>query len=140
MVHYVAGLMFDCYNNVALILKNKPAWQKDKYNAIGGKIESTDASPKEAMIREFLEETGFQTKESDWKSFLTLAGNEFQVEFFCSFQGAMPSLRTMESEPICILDRDRVTVDNSLSNLQWIIPMALTHNRDSANAFYVQEL
>jgi len=37
---YVAGFMFSPdLENVVLIEKQKPEWQKGKYNAVGGKIE-----------------------------------------------------------------------------------------------------
>ena len=40
MMKYVAGFLFsNDYKYVALIKKEKPAWQKGKLNAIGGKIE-----------------------------------------------------------------------------------------------------
>jgi len=54
---YVLGFMFDRdYAEVALILKNRPAWQAGKWNGIGGKIEG-DETPHAAMVREFTEET-----------------------------------------------------------------------------------
>lgn len=40
MTEYVAGLYFDRDGRkVAMVEKLNPAWQKGKYNAIGGKIE-----------------------------------------------------------------------------------------------------
>ena len=44
-------------SNVVLVKKNKPAWQKDKYNLPGGKIEEGE-TPLEAARRELEEETG----------------------------------------------------------------------------------
>jgi 8-oxo-dGTP pyrophosphatase MutT (NUDIX family) len=56
---YVLGFVFSqACDRVLLIWKNRPAWQKDKLNGIGGKIEAGE-TPKQAMEREFTEETMF---------------------------------------------------------------------------------
>lgn len=56
--NYVAGFLFsENLLSVALIRKEKPAWQKGCLNAIGGKIEENE-TPFEAMKREFTEEAG----------------------------------------------------------------------------------
>ena len=46
---------------VALVLKDHPDWQAGKLNAIGGKISNAE-TPTNAMVREFAEETGSETK------------------------------------------------------------------------------
>jgi hypothetical protein len=51
MTKYVVGLAFDDEGRVALIEKNRPAWQRGLLNGIGGKIEG-DEMPVETMIRE----------------------------------------------------------------------------------------
>ncbi|XPP93699.1 NUDIX domain-containing protein (plasmid) [Photobacterium leiognathi subsp. mandapamensis] len=52
MIKYVTGFMLSPdYKQVALITKNKPSWQTNKLNGIGGKIESGE-TPSEAMARE----------------------------------------------------------------------------------------
>lgn len=64
---YVLGFAFDAdRQNVVLIEKQRPDWQKGQMNGIGGKVEPSDASIKGAMIREFFEETGVQTELTDW--------------------------------------------------------------------------
>lgn len=56
---YVVGYCFSPdLSRVALIEKQKPAWQHMKLNGVGGKIEPTDACPADAMAREFHEEAG----------------------------------------------------------------------------------
>ncbi len=59
------------YKQVALITKNKPSWQANKLNGIGGKIESGE-TPSEAMAREFEEETGVITSPNEWVKFVVL--------------------------------------------------------------------
>jgi len=39
MIEMVVGFLFDNFSeNVLLIKKNRPAWQKDRLNGVGGKI------------------------------------------------------------------------------------------------------
>src|SRR5688572_3151742 len=44
-------------SEVLLIHKNRPAWQAGKLNLPGGKVEEGE-TPEQAVIREFMEETG----------------------------------------------------------------------------------
>lgn len=46
-------------SHVLLVLKNKPGWQKGRYNLVGGKIEKGE-TPIEAAIRELKEESGLE--------------------------------------------------------------------------------
>jgi 8-oxo-dGTP diphosphatase len=69
MKNYVVGFMF-CkeVDKIVLIKKNRPQWQKDQWNGVGGHIESYE-KPMDAMIREFREESGVNCDE--WNNFLT---------------------------------------------------------------------
>lgn len=80
MKKYVAGFLFSPdFENVVLIEKNKPAWQKGKYNGIGGKIEEGE-TPGEAMRREFEEEAGLSI--DDWLYLCKIGTSEYEVIFF----------------------------------------------------------
>jgi 8-oxo-dGTP diphosphatase len=57
---YVLGFAFTYDGQVALIEKNRPAWQAGKWNGIGGHMEPGE-DIYEAMAREFQEETGVET-------------------------------------------------------------------------------
>jgi 8-oxo-dGTP diphosphatase len=56
---YVLGFAFDKSDNVILVRKQKPKWQKGLLNGVGGKIEIGETSS-DAMFREFREETGLK--------------------------------------------------------------------------------
>lgn len=61
-VEYVLGIMFsEDEKKVLTIWKNRPSWQLNKLNGVGGKLEDGE-TPIQAMNREFSEETGFVAK------------------------------------------------------------------------------
>lgn len=72
MKHYVLGFAF-VDRSVFLIKKIKPDWQRGLWNGLGGSIESMETSL-DAMVREFYEESGVQTNQSDWEFILTVQG------------------------------------------------------------------
>ena len=136
---YVAGFIFgNGLQEVALIRKNKPEWQKGKLNGIGGKIEVRE-SPEEAMIREFQEETGLEVNEG-WKHFALLVGHDFSVDFFFN-RGDLSLLRSNEEEQI---ERIRLADINILradmiENLPWLISLAVDCLTDGRPSFVTAE-
>lgn len=129
---YVAGFLFSkCGDIVALIEKQKPSWQKDKLNGVGGKIEPGE-TPLQAMQREFKEEAGLEI--TGWQPFCTLTGNDlsynetgsnFKVHFFSSFSDKIYEVKSATEEKV---EYYSVLVLNELPlipNLAWLIPMAL---------------
>jgi 8-oxo-dGTP diphosphatase len=108
---------------VAMVLKNRPAWQAGRFNAIGGKIEDKE-DPAQAMAREFLEETGVDTKPSDWEFLTQLEGPGFEVNFFHMYSDLVDLARTVESEEIHLLDPLDLP-PNIIHNIRWLIPLAL---------------
>lgn len=63
---YVVGFMFSPgLSGVVLTLKNRPAWQEGLYNGPGGKVKPGETH-KQAMVREFHEESGYFSSEHDW--------------------------------------------------------------------------
>jgi 8-oxo-dGTP diphosphatase len=133
-MNYVLGFMFcdDC-QMVALIRKDRPAWQAGKLNGIGGKMEDADRSPLCAMIREFREETGAETIPQDWKHFADMKGEDFdgkgiyRVHCFTCF-GDVDALDSITSEKVRVLRTDQVTAGlyRSVDNLPWLTALAST--------------
>lgn len=82
---YVAGFLFnDARNECVVVEKNHPEFQKGKHNAVGGEIKEGE-TPIAAMVREFKEETGFQSSPSTWAPSVLLVGKEWAVFFFIGF-------------------------------------------------------
>jgi 8-oxo-dGTP diphosphatase len=126
---YVAGFLFDPdTQKVALVTKAKPQWQAGKLNGIGGKIEPNE-DPETAMVREFLEETGALVE--GWRLFCDLRGNDWRV-FMYTVKKSGVSLATMEEEAIDWWPVSDLPNFNCITNLRWLIPLAL--DKDSVTA------
>ena len=141
---YVLGFAFsENKEQVVLIEKLRPDWQKGFHNGVGGKIETTDKSSVAAMVREFEEETGLMTAESDWERFGIMRfqddimGGEAAVILFRMFSSKIYNCHTVEQEKIQIFNV--FSVENFgnfpglndakiLPNLSALIPMARDTN------------
>jgi 8-oxo-dGTP diphosphatase len=98
MAKYVAGFLFcPSRQSVALVRKNRPAFQAGLLNAVGGKIEEGE-TPEQAMVREFREEAGMSVPE--WREEAFLVGGNFEVTFFSAVSPIIDEVRTMTDEPI----------------------------------------
>ena len=124
MQEYVVGFL---HNNSAVVLieKNRPEWQAGLLNGVGGHIESHDASPHDAMVREFKEETGVYV--SPWEHFLTLEGTQARVFCYAATgargTNAINKVQTETDEVIHrVYFRDLHNRD-VVPNLRWIIPI-----------------
>lgn len=141
MRHYVCGFLFTLIEHpvigliveVALIKKERPAWQKGFYNGIGGKVEKGE-EPIEAMVREFREETNATVTE--WKPFCTLIhpaiisksmpSGPWTVHFFKSFGYTPLSQPTDEQVKWWNVQSVTNRLNNYfVPNLSWLIPIAL---------------
>lgn len=126
MKSYVCGFMFssDC-SRVLLIEKNRPNFQKGKLNGIGGKIEASDLTIVDAMIREFREETSIETTVDDWTKLAVLYGIDWIVSFFYSFSEKHSLAQTTTDETIYSIRVNTLKTKNLMSNLHVLIPLAL---------------
>lgn len=124
---FVAGLIFSPDRQyVALVLKNRPAWQAGKYNAIGGKVEAVDIDTPHAMARECREETGLDIPAVAWEYRLRLLRPAaFDVDFFRVFSPDVFNARTMETEDVHVMPVSEALLKPLIPNLAWIIPLCL---------------
>jgi 8-oxo-dGTP pyrophosphatase MutT (NUDIX family) len=83
MTGYSIGLM-KFLDEIVLLKKARPEWQRGLLNLPGGKIEEGE-HPRQCMAREWQEETGVFTYESDWKQKLTIIGKEYTLYVFTTF-------------------------------------------------------
>lgn len=125
MQNYVCGFYFDhTMTRVVLIWKEKPKWQAGKLNGVGGKIKPEEL-PIEAMRREFNEEAGIMHNE--WIDLIILTGYDWRVYFFYALGkvNEFEYAETQEIEEIAKIDIDELDKYPHISNLRWLIPMAL---------------
>lgn len=153
MTRYVAGFLFNKEGNqVALIEKKRPEWQKYKLNGIGGHIERLRAechcydsdcdqtsfdpctcpweTPTQAMRREFVEETGVSVGLDCWQEYCVLSGPKYEVSFFCAYTNAVYEVETKTDEHVRVYKVDNILNPDItyplIPNLRWLIPMALS--------------
>ncbi len=121
---------------VALIRKGKKdnlEFMEGLLNGVGGKIEQNEGNW-DAMEREFFEETGHQIDMENWLCFCALEGRgaengiKWIVYFFVTF-GDLSKLKSMEEEQIEIIDVANINNEKTVSNLKWLIPMALSKDK-----------
>lgn len=121
---YVVGFLFDNNYKVSLIQKNRPDWQKGKYNGIGGHIENGEL-PKDAMRREFYEEAGIDI--NSWEHYCTVYYTDAIIHFFRAFGDYQ--LITKTDERVFWQPFEKLG-DNVIPNLHWLIPLALYTDTD----------
>lgn len=138
--YYSLGFLFDITgDHVVLIEKNKPEWQNGLLNGVGGHIEDGE-SPLDAMVREFREETSVETLRSGWDNFCVMTGYQFEVhcfKYFCT--NSYMNAKTSTSESLVKIYVGDLGHHEYVSNLPWLIPMALDKNLDNpfmANILY----
>lgn len=139
----MVGFMFNSDSTRVLLLhKQSPLWQRGRLNGVGGKMEPGETIG-QAMVREFLEETGVATPRRIWMAFATLAvegagPTDGIVHFLAAFDDdAYRLARSVTEEPVVPVHCDQIflrsTPEPGLHELQWLIPLA----RDSAARRYL---
>lgn len=132
---YCVGFLFD-RNEVLLLWKAKPDWQRGKLNGVGGHIEHE--TPLMAMVREFQEETQVATTPDQWEHFATVTGIHKGADFelWCfrmQVQGADALSRGVRpvgttAEPVQWVYVNHLPAE-TLPNLRWLVPMAYYAHR-----------
>lgn len=125
---YVLGFAFDPeLTYVALIRKTKPEWQAGKLNGIGGKVEPSETF-RQAMVREFFEETGSRVPSERWHNFSRINGTTCIIPcYVCTTN--LGILESPTEEKVIIYPVHRCHVGNPLilHNLPWLVALAHQH-------------
>jgi len=125
MKYYVVGFRFDeARQQVVLIEKNRPEWQRGKLNGVGGKVEEEETNS-EAMVREFEEETSLKTYVDEWEEMGEINGDFGELKVFRSI-GSLEGIKTNTDEIINIIPVNQIhKATNIIGNLKYIIPYLL---------------
>lgn len=127
MKYYVLGFAFSSdRESVLLIRKRRPEWQAGFFNGIGGKCEEME-SPKQAMIREFEEETGVQTEPNFWELAARLQGRDYLVFVYSSFTDDVYDAKTVTDEEVTLMEMPEMWARRGelISNSAWLISLCL---------------
>lgn len=121
MIEYVLGFAF-YKDKVILIKKNRPEFQKDKLNGIGGKIEKNEDAIG-AMVREFKEETGITTSIRNWNPLGRLDEPELvDVNIYCFycflFKYEYEAIETIIKNGICLSDGEPLVIVDIYKELE----------------------
>lgn len=131
MTRYVLGFLIDTKREkVVLIKKNRPEWQKGKFNGVGGKKREGESHIK-AMTRECREETGLFIPIDGWEYFCILVkANEYTVMCYKSFADlkVLENAKTMTDEEVHVKDISVISVINCNANLKWLVPLVAYDN------------
>lgn len=137
MIEYCLGFAFNTtLDQVILIKKEQPKWQKGLLNGVGGKVEKGE-TPLKAMRREFREETGVDFE--GWLEFGVLRGLDFRVFLYtiAISPNYFNEAKTVSNEIVVRQNTDNLM--GTISNLSWLVPMA----KDSLNTrtgFIIDEI
>lgn len=125
MKKYSLGFAFDAAGKrVVLIQKNRPAWQRGLLNGVGGHVEEGE-SFHACMAREFQEETGIETYESNWKMFARLFSPQFEMHVFSIFTNEIAYLKALTDESVGWYLVEDLRKLPTISNVPWLVATAL---------------
>lgn len=132
-VAYVVGFLFSPdLTRVALITKNRPAWQAGLLNGIGGKVEPGE-NPLAAMVREFNEEAGLLLQ--DWHHFASMSEQgRFALDMFAAI-GDVDAVTSKTDEPVEVLTVTEALQRETVENIPWLLLLAVDHLQDGRPGF-----
>lgn len=122
---YTLGFLFnEQKTKVILITKEKPLWQKDKFNGVGGKVEPGE-DPAVGMAREFLEEVDYPHEDPIWKEMGAITAPDYTVFCYAAI-GRTDAISSKTSEKVVVVPVDTITPlsKDMVENLPWLIGMA----------------
>lgn len=122
---YVVGFLFSPDNKRVVLLKKRPTagWQANMLNGVGGRIEVGE-SRDNAMIREFLEETGVGIQ--NWEWYARLTGNKYVVHVYRAFDNSIDKCETTTDEDVAWYWVSGVSDLYVVPNLRYLVPLALS--------------
>ena len=134
---YVVGFAFDWNGRVALIRKNRPAWQAGRLNGIGGHVEPGER-PDDAMEREFEEEAA--TRLTAWEPFVVMDFPGTRIHFYRLHDldpRVLDGLITTTDEQVALVWPGDANWRTMIPNLRWLIPLA-AYTADTYEPIHVQ--
>ena len=125
MQRYTLGFIFtSSLEEVLLIHKLKPEWQKGRINGIGGKVEVGERALA-CIVREVKEEAALQSQEHEWIHMGKLSAADWITDVFVmKYMGDKNDAKSVEAEKIEWFALNNLP-ENIIGNLSWLIPLAI---------------
>lgn len=112
-------------DKIILVKKAKPEWQRGLLNLPGGELKPNE-SPRQCIKREWFEETGIETFESDWIFKLKMQfDNEVTLHAFRAIAKEPYSVNFIIDEPARWYGISWLDYDKCLPDLKWLIPILM---------------
>lgn len=126
---YCLGFLFneDC-SEVLLIRKQRPNFQRGRWNGLGGLAESGEG-PRAAMVRQTKEESGIVTAEEDWRHLNNLEFPTASVSVFFASCGDLTKARTCTDEIVQRTAVASIPLLRTCSHVQDCIDQAIMRMR-----------
>lgn len=123
--HYVVGFVMDeAAECVALIQKRRPAWQRGKWNGLGGKVEPGETE-RAAISREVLEEAGIDLPPESWDAVAALNADGVRVAFYFARTSLLESMTSRTDEIVDIYRLSELPSLDLVENVPFVIALAL---------------
>jgi len=139
MKNFVLGFAFyKGIDQIILIQKTKAGPQFGKCNGIGGSVEPHEKTFRDAMVREFKEETGIQSRKTSWIHFGRFGAPGWNVECFASLTACTDFTKVVPSSegPIILGKIGDLRGPLFMPNLRWLVPMAAGALEGCAESFF----
>lgn len=133
MKNYVLGFMYDESRDLVLLMKKeRPAWQAGYLNGVGGKQEEKEI-PREAMRREFLEETGIDYEHWVYGALLhgqDSTGGSFVCNVYYAHTNLVFKAKSITDESVELVQADHLAnlKERVIENLLCIVPHGQSFN------------
>ena len=125
IIRATLGFVFDpLFQQVVLIQKNRPEWQKGDINGLGGKCEGTETFT-HCIAREVKEEAGIWIPSQNWRKHAQLKWENWNVTVFAAvFVGDLKQVQSVTDEVVAWYSV--LALPSSVKkNLPWLIPMGI---------------
>lgn len=125
-MNYVCAFVIDECNNILLIRKKRPDWQAGYLNGVGGKIEFGETS-REAMTREFQEETGLTIEKHNWIYVCDMINSNTDSSKVTFFTAKLSEIKfeNKTDEELILVNYEVMTQYKLLPNIKALVELTL---------------